>query len=350
MRRPCGVFDKKYVKDMAIVRTWQHWTILIATVLLLYAVPFLGTGYYLISLLNSLAITIITILGLQIVTGYCGQISFGQPAFMAVGAYSSAILTAKYGFSFWAAMPLAGLIAGLVGIIGGAPSLRIKGFYLAMATLAIHFIVMWLILHLDITGGNEGLYLPSPEIGGFALDTYERMYFLIMTVMLIMTFAARNLVRSKIGRAFVAIRDNDLAAEVMGVNLYYYKLLAFFIACFYAGVAGSLMAHLLTVVHPEQFNMFDALWYIGMVIVGGMGSIPGAFFGVIFLRILDELVLFGSPALGKAFPWLGMSPAASIGVMAFGVILVVFLIFEPRGLNHRWETFKASYRIYPFAY
>ncbi|MDY6852534.1 MAG: branched-chain amino acid ABC transporter permease, partial [Thermodesulfobacteriota bacterium] len=222
MRRPCGVFDKKYVKDMAIVRTWQHWTILIATVLLLYAVPFLGTGYYLISLLNSLAITIITILGLQIVTGYCGQISFGQPAFMAVGAYASAILTAKYGFSFWLAMPLAGLIAGLVGIIGGAPSLRIKGFYMAMATLAIHFIVMWLILHLDITGGNEGLTLPAPEIGSFVLDTDERMYFLIMTVMLIMTFAARNLVRSKIGRAFVAVRDNDLAAEVMGVNLFYY--------------------------------------------------------------------------------------------------------------------------------
>ncbi|MBU2550534.1 MAG: branched-chain amino acid ABC transporter permease, partial [Proteobacteria bacterium] len=284
------------------------------------------------------------------VSGYCGQISFGQPAFMAIGAYTSAILTLHYGISFWWALPLSGLVAGLIGIIGGAPSLRIKGFYMAMATMAIHFVVMWLILRLDITGKDEGLTILPPSLGSFELDTPERMYFLIVTVMVILTFVARNLVRSKIGRAFVAIRDNDLAAEVMGVNLFYYKLLAFFISCFYAGVAGCLYAHLLMIVHPEQYNIFDALWYMGMIIIGGMGSIPGVFFGVIFFRLLDELVIFGSPLLGQVFPWLGMAPAASIGTITFGVVLVIFLIFEPRGLAHRWEIFKSSYRIYPFAY
>ena len=349
MRRPCGVFDQKYTQDMAIVRTWQHWAALIGALVVLYAVPFFANYYY-INLINTLSITIIAILGLQVVSGYCGQISFGQPAFMAVGAYTSAILTFHYGFSFWLAMPLAGIAAGLLGIVGGAPSLRIKGFYVAMATLAIHFIIIWLVLRLDITGKDEGLTVMPPTLGPIELDTPERMYFLIITVMLVMTFAARNLVRSNIGRAFVAVRDNDLAAEVMGINLFYYKLLAFFISCFYAGVAGSLYAHLLMIVHPEQYNIFDALWMVGMIIIGGMGSIPGVFFGVIFFRLLDELVMFGSPLLGQALPWLGIAPAASIGTMVFGIVLVVFLIFEPRGLAHRWEIFKASYRIYPFSY
>ena len=350
MYRSCGVIDQTYAKDMAIVRTWQHWTSLVAAVVLLYLLPWLGVGYYFISLINSISIVIIAVLGLQIVTGYCGQISFGQPAFMAVGAYTAAILTSQFGLSFWLALPLAGIAAGLVGIVGGAPSLRIKGFYLAMATLAIHFIVMWLIVHLEITGGSDGIYVPYPHIGGFEFDSHQSMYFIIITVMLIMTFGARNLVRSKIGRAFVAIRDNDLAAEIMGVNLYYYKFLAFFLSCFYAGVAGCLFVHLLTVGHPSQYAIFDGIWYIGMIIIGGMGSIPGVFFGVIFLRLLDELVLFGSPLLAQQFPWLGDAPASSLGVIVFAVILGIFLVFEPRGLAHRWEMFKASYRIYPFAY
>ncbi|MBU2549311.1 MAG: branched-chain amino acid ABC transporter permease [Proteobacteria bacterium] len=347
--RPCGVFDEKYTQDIAIVRTWQHWAILIGALILVYLFPFFAS-YYLIAFINITCITIIVVLGLQIVSGYCGQISFGQPAFMAVGAYASAILTTKVGLSFWLALPLSGVAAGIFGIIGGAPSLRIKGFYLAVATIAIHFVTMWLILHLKITGATQGLNTTSPEFFGYPLDTDETMYFLIVTVMLIMTFGARNLARTKVGRAFVAIRDNDLAAEVMGMNLYYYKLLAFFISCFFAGVAGSLWAHLIMVVHPEQFTLNHALWYVGMIIIGGMGSIPGVFFGVFFVRVLDELVLFTAPMLVAWFPWLGMAPASSLSISAFGAVLVFFLMFEPRGLAHRWEIFKTSYRLYPFAY
>jgi branched-chain amino acid transport system permease protein len=347
--RPCGVFDKSYALDIAIIRTWQHWAILISALLLLYLFPLFGS-YYLVSFINLLSISIIVVLGLQIVSGFCGQISFGQAAFMAVGAYTSSILTIRYGISFWLALPLSGIMAGAVGIIGGAPSLRIKGMYLAMATIAIHFVVIWLILHMQITGSFKGLYPQPPSIGGFEFDTDERMFYIIVTVMMIMTYAARNLMRSKVGRAFVAIRDNDLAGEVMGVNLYYYKLLAFFISCFYAGVAGSLWAHLITVVNAEQFTLLHALEYVGMLIIGGMGSVPGVFFGVLFIRILNELVMFASPALAKAVPWLGSSPAASLGLIAFGLAMAVFLVFEPRGLAHRWEIFKSSYRLYPFAH
>jgi branched-chain amino acid transport system permease protein len=347
--RPCGVFDKSYALDIAIIRTWQHWAVLISAILLLYLFPLFGS-YYLVSFINLLSISIIVVLGLQIVSGFCGQISFGQAAFMAVGAYTSAILTIHYGVSFWLALPLSGIMAGAVGIIGGAPSLRIKGMYLAMATIAIHFVVIWLILHMQITGSFKGLYPQPPSIGGFEFDTDERMFYIIVTVMMIMTCAARNLMRSKVGRAFVAIRDNDLAGEVMGVNLYYYKLLAFFISCFYAGVAGSLWAHLITVVNAEQFTLLHALEYVGMLIIGGMGSVPGVFFGVLFIRILNELVMFASPALAKAVPWLGSSPAASLGLIAFGLAMAVFLVFEPRGLAHRWEIFKSSYRLYPFAH
>jgi branched-chain amino acid transport system permease protein len=347
--RPCGTFDERYSQDMAILRIKRHWLALIIALLFLYTFPLYGS-YYFISLINSLSITIIIVLGLQLVSGYCGQISFGQAAFMSVGAYTSAILTGKFGISFFLALPLSGGVAGLIGLIGGAPSLRIKGFYLAMATIAIHFVVMWLIIHIPITGTTQGLHPPSPQIGSFVFDSDEKIYYIIVTVMLLMTYGARNIVRTRIGRAFVAIRDNDLAAEVMGIELYRYKLLAFFISCFYAGIAGSLWAHWIQMVHPEQFTLLHALNYIGMLIVGGGGSIPGVFFGVLFLRLLDEGVMFAAPILASIFPWIGIHPAASMSVSVFGIVLILFLIFEPRGLAHRWEIFKASYRLYPFSH
>jgi len=345
--RPCGVFDETYEKDIAIVRTRGHWLLLIGSLLFLFILP-LFAPYYLLNLTNNIFITVIVVLGLQIVTGCCGQISFGQPAFMAVGAFFSAVLTTKFGISFWIALPLSGLAAGVVGLIGGAPSLRIKGFYLAMGTIAIFYLTMWVITHLHITGGHQGLSVESPSIGSFVFDTDERIYYIILIITIILTFFARNLLRSRVGRVFVAIRDNDLAAEVMGVNTFYYKLLAFFISCFYAGIGGSLFCHWYTVVNSEQYTLIHGLNFIGMIIVGGLGSIPGVFFGVIFLRLLDELVLFGSPFLTELIPKLGIAPAASLGVMAFGLVLIIFLIFQPRGLAHTWEIFKTSYRIYPY--
>ncbi len=347
--QPCGSFYETYGQDTAVIRTRLQWIIFCASLVVLLTVPLYG-GYYMVSLINKIAISVVAVLGLQIVMGYCGQISFGQVAFMAVGAYASSILTLDLGWPFWIAMPAAGLTAGVIGIIGGAPSLRIKGFYLALATIAVHFIITWLVMHLKITGTTDGMHPPFPSIGTFIFDTDEKLFYIIVPVMLLMTYFAKNLTRSRVGRAFVAIRDNDLAAKVMGVNLFYYKMLAFFIACFYAGIAGSLSAHYYTAVNVEQFPLTEAVYFVGMLIVGGLGSITGVFFGVIFIRLLDELVIFGARPIAALFPFIGLAPAASLSVSAFGLILMLFLIFMPRGLAHRWEIFKASYRLYPFAY
>jgi len=343
---PCGTFNETYAKDLAIVRTRFQWGILIAAIVAAYCVP-LFASTYIVGLFDRILIIIVCVLGLQIVMGYCGQVSFGQAAFMAVGAYTAAIFTAKFGWNFLPAMIMAGIVTGVIGMIGGAPSLRIKGFYLAMATLAIHFIVMWVIMHLEITEGTRGMIVPPPTLGGIVFATDQSMFYIILTVTIIMTFLAKSLARSKIGRAFIAIRDNDLAAEVMGINLFSYKLLAFFISCFYAGVAGSLWAYWLVSITPEHFTLFHAIWYVGMIIVGGMGSITGVFFGVIFLQALDEAALIAVPALREISMFFGgAGPGISMAVM--GIIIALFLIFEPRGLYHRWEIFKSSYRLYPF--
>ena len=164
---PCGVYNERYGQDMAIVRTKRHWGILLGALFLLYLFPIFDLQYF-ISLVNYICITIIIVLGLQVVTGFCGQISFGQAAFMAVGAYTSGILTLTYGWPFWLALPVSGLVAGLVGLVGGAPSLRIKGFYLAMSTIAIFYVSIWVITHMDITGRNQGLTPPPPEFGSFS--------------------------------------------------------------------------------------------------------------------------------------------------------------------------------------
>lgn len=345
---PCGTYNPSYGKDIAIIRTRWQWLIFIATLIWLFTFPLYGGGYF-VSLINRIAILVIAVLGLQIVSGYCGQVSLGQAVFVAVGAYTSAILTLR-GMPFWIALPISGIMAGLIGVIAGGPSLRVKGFYLALATLAAHFLIMWLVIRLEITGTTTGLHPPPPKLGNFVFNTPERMYYIIVAVMLIMTLAAQNIVRTRVGRAFVAIRDNDLAAEVMGINLFYYKLLAFFIGCFYAGIAGSLWGHWLMVVHPEQYSIILAVMMVGMMIVGGMGSIPGVFFGVIFLQLIDEAVLLSGPILAEAVPIWGMAPAAALSFIAGAIVIILFLIFEPRGLAHRWQIFKASYRLYPFAY
>lgn len=348
MWRPCGVFDDSYGKDMSIVRTKFHWACCIGVIVALGIFP-LFENYHLISLLNKMAITIIVAMGLQLLSGVCGLISFGTAAFMAVGAYSACILV-KYGLSFWLAMPLTGIITGIVGCIGGTSSLRVKGFYLAIATLAMHFVILWLITHLKFTGGTEGMFLEPPEFFGILLDTDIRKYYLIMTVLILATIGARNLVRTKIGRAFVAIRDNDLSAEVMGINVFYYKFVAFFIACFYAGIGGSLWVLWLSIAHPEQFGLMENVYYLGMIIIGGMSSIPGVYFGVIFIIGLDELMMIISPAISSLVPGLGMDIVANLSLSVFGMAIIFFLLYEPRGLYRAWSVMKNSVRKYPFSY
>jgi len=347
--RPAGTYDTSYAQDMAIVRTRAQWIILALFLIFIIAFPHFS-GRYWTGIFSLTGIVLIAIFGLHITTGLCGQINLGQTAFVAAGAYTSALLTTKLGLPFLVALPCAGIMAGIVGLIFGAPSLKIKGFYLAMSTLAAQFIIIWIILHTEFLGAAVGVTVPYASVGGFVFDTDTKMYYLIVALTLIAGLAALNLTRTRTGRAFTAVRDNDLAAEVMGINLFYYKLLAFFIGCFYAGIAGSLWAHYYSYIQPLQFTLKDSVWYLGMIIVGGAGSTLGAVLGTVFIRLLDVFANYISPILAATFPLIRMNVTYATGAVLFALVIIVFLIKEPRGLAHRWQLLKASYRLWPYAY
>ena len=339
--------NESYSQDLSIFRSKSHWILFFILILLLLSCPIFFSERIL-TIMTMIGIAIISVHGLNILTGFCGQISIGHVGFMAVGAYISAILTAKFGWSFWSALPFAALAAGIAGLIFGLPSLKIKGFYLIMATVAAHFIIIWLILQFqNITGGADGLPVPKPKIGNFVLKSKSSYFYLVMIFTLLSTIVTKNILRTRAGRAFVAIRDNDLAAEVMGISLWSYKLQAFFIGCIYAGVAGSLLVHYYAFASVDQFPFMDSVWYLGMLIVGGMGSTTGAILGTISLKLLDELVTIVGPILSGI---IAAQAAASLGLITRGLVIILFLIFEPRGLAHRWEMIKAYFKLWPFSH
>ena len=350
MDLPAGTYSFSYSRDMAIVRTRSQWGMAILFMIVLLSLP-LFAGSYFLNLIIMIAINAVAVHGLSLLTGYCGQISIGHAAFVAIGAYTSAILVTNLGLPFWIALPLAGLVTGLVGMIFGLLSLRVKGFYLVMATLAAQFIVHF-ILMLDpfgLTGGTFGVTAPAPKLGGIVFNSAQSFYYIAIGACILATFFAKNLARMDVGRAFTAIRDNDIAAEVMGINLYRNKLLAFFLGCYFAGIAGSLFVHYMGTVSPDRFTLLQSIWFLGMLIIGGLGSTSGVIFGVAFVQLLEELTVILSTSLGQAFPMLAMQAAAFCQII-FGLVVVLFLVFEPRGLAHRWQLLKASYRLWPFSY
>jgi branched-chain amino acid transport system permease protein len=347
---PCGTRNYDYAQDMAIVRTRTQWVLLVGFLAVLFSLP-LYLGNYWLGISNLIGITVISAIGLNILVGYCGQLSIGHMGFMAVGAYTSAILSGKLGLPFPLAFICSGLMSGAVGLIFGIPSVRIKGFYLAITSIAAQFIILYVINHWTaITGGFNGISAPYASIGGLEFDTEAKQFYLIMVIAAICVFLAKNLARTRVGRAFIAIRDNDLAAEVMGVNLFYYKMLAFFIGCFMAGIAGSLLAHWTGSISTDNFSFMNSILYIGMIIIGGLGTSLGPILGVSVIQLLQVGVTKMTPALQNAFPAIPTGFATGVGPMIFGLVIILFLIFEPRGLAHRWNLFKASYRLWPFSY
>lgn len=347
---PAGTRNYSYAKDMAIFRTRTHWALLLALLVILFTAP-LYLGNYWLGVANLIGITIIAATGLNILTGYCGQLSIGHTGFIAVGAYTSAVLTNRLGLPFLTGLICSGLTAGLIGMIFGIPSLRVKGFYLAISTIAAQFIIIWVINHWSsVTGGFTGISVPPASIGSIIFVSQASQFYLIMVITTLVVYLAKNLARTKVGRAFVAVRDNDLAAEVMGINLFNYKLVAFFIGCFLAGIAGSLLAHWIGFMNAENFTFMESILYIGMIIIGGLGTTVGPIFGVVFIRMLQQGITFISPMLEGSFLGLPAGFTTGIGPMVFGLAIVLFLILEPRGLAHRWTLFKASYRLWPFSY
>jgi len=345
----CGDFKESYIKDEEIfqsifVKFWLGMFILFLLILPLVA------DAYILYVANLIGFAIIGAVGLNILTGFTGQISLGHAAFVGVGGYTAAILMTKLNLTFWLALPCAGFVAAGAGLVIGIPSLRVKGLYLCMATLAAQFIFEFIFIHWEsMTHGIRGINVPAPALGDFALDTEKRFYFLTLVVVVLAVVYARNLVRSRVGRAFVAIRDRDLAAEIMGISLFRYKLTAFAISSFYAGVAGALWVSFMRIVTPEHFPFHLSIQYLAMVIVGGMGSVLGSIFGAIFMVLTPEVLNVLSAALSKMVPAMGQL-FIPLKEVVFGAFIVLFLIFEPRGLAEIWRRIKAFFLLWPFSY
>jgi branched-chain amino acid transport system permease protein len=289
-------------------------------------------------------------LGLNFLTGYAGQISIGHAAFMAVGAYASLILYGRYNVPLLLSILGGGITSAGIGAVFGIPSLRIKGFYLAVSTLAAQFIIEWVLTHWKwVSGGVFGtIDAPDLYLFGWFLDTPTKKYYLTLSVLVLLVVFGKNLVRGQLGRNWMAIRDMDVAAEIIGVSLFRYKLMAFSISSFYAGVAGSLITlSYYGAANIEEFNLMLSFHLLGMIIIGGMGTVLGSFFGAGFMALLPIFINQTMLAFMERVP---SDLRANSEAIVFGGLIVFFLIVEPYGMARLWHTIKDKMRLWPFPY
>ena len=347
--KPSGVFNYRYSQDLAVIRTRPQWIALILFIVMLAIFPLVASQYILGIAITS-CIYIVVSMGLCLLLGYCGQISMAHSAFMAIGAFTTGILTVKVGWSPWIALPCSGIVAGLIGLMFGVPSLRVKGLYLALVTIGAQFIILYVILHWNtLTEGVTGIAIQPMQIGPLLLASSESFYYVAVGMALIAAYLVRNIVRTKVGRAFVAIRDNDVAAEVMGVNVYGYKLLAFFLGCFFAGIGGGLWGVYVGVASVDHYSLWESVWFLAIVVIGGIGSVLGTVMGVVFIEVLKEVTVLLGPMVGDAFPAVQESIGTALPSLVLGIVVMAVLVFEPRGLAHRWEIIKRAYRLWPYS-
>jgi branched-chain amino acid transport system permease protein len=350
--RECGNFKDSYESDMAIFPIpLDRWGFIVMLFLAFVIVPLFASEYLITNIIIPFYCFALSAFGLNVLAGYAGQISIGHAAFMAVGAYSSFILYGRYGIPLIPSIFGAGVITAIVGTFFGLPSLRIKGFYLAIATLASQFIIEWVIVHVHwISGGVFGT-IEAPKMFLFnvwAIDTPVRKYYLALCIMVLLMTIGKNLVRGQLGRNWMAIRDVDYAAEIIGVNLYRDKLTAFAVSTFYAGVAGSLITFCYVgSANIEEFNVMTSFALVGMIIIGGLGTVLGSFLGAGFFVILPIAI---NHSLGTFMEFVPADILANIESIIFGGLIVFFLIVEPYGMARLWHTIKDKMRLWPFPY
>jgi branched-chain amino acid transport system permease protein len=354
IQRECGILKTTYEADMALYPLpIARWTVAAVAVLFFVVIPLTLQDYYL-SVANLVWVAVIGALGLNILVGYTGQVSIGHGAFMSVGAYTAANLANRLGAPWPVTLLAGGLMAAAVGAVVGIPSLRIKGLYLAIATLAGQLIIEWTINHVTfISGGVQAsIEVAKPRLGSMVLDTQRDMYYFLLVFVVLAIVATLNLMRSRVGRAFIAIRDQDIAAEIIGINIFRYKLLAFAISSFYAGVTGVLYTYFLGIANYEQFQIGVSIDYLAMIIIGGLGSVLGSIFGAIFITLLPIVIRYVMEAFGGVFfaPQTVLNLTSNLRLMLFGVLIIAFLIVEPEGLNRLWRNIRSYFRVWPFAY
>ena len=352
--RESGYYKTTYEADMGLYPLPVAWHAILAfAVLFAVIIPLALSSYYL-TLLSLVAIAIVGVLGLNILAGYTGQISICHAAFMSVGAYTAANLANHFGLPFWITLPAGGALASLIGVVVGMPSLRIKGLYLAIATLAAQFIIEWIINHTPaISGGVQAsIEVARPSLFGWKFDTPIKLSYFLLFFAVLAIIATQNLIRSRIGRAFIAIRDQDIAAEIIGINVYRYKLYAFAISSFYAGVTGVLYTYFLGIANYEQFQIVVSIDYLAMIIIGGLGSILGSILGAFFITLMPIGLRLFMETFGTLVipPELLAQVISQLRLILFGGLIIVFLIVEPEGLNRLWLNVRNYFRVWPFSY
>lgn len=352
--RESGEYKTDYKRDMTLYPLpISRFAVGLMVLLFFVAAPLLMSEYQL-TLLSLVAIAVVGALGLNILVGYAGQLSIGHAAFMSVGAYTAANLVTKLDIPFLLTIPAGGLMAAAVGLVVGIPSLRIKGIYLAIATLAAQFIIEWIINHSpSISGGVQAsIEIERPTILGWKLDQAVELYMFLVTIAAIAIVGTQNLIRSRIGRAFVAIRDQDIAAEIIGISVFKYKLYAFGISSFYAGVTGVLYTYYLGIASYEQFTLVVSIDYLAMIIIGGLGSILGSVLGAFFITLLPIGIRLFMENIGSLFlePEALASIISQMRLIVFGSLIIIFLIMEPEGLNRLWINIRNYFRVWPFSY
>jgi branched-chain amino acid transport system permease protein len=343
-----GVYHTTYRADLALRHTRVEYVRLLLALSVVVALPFYVSPFWL-HVLDQIGIAVIGAIGLNILVGYTGQISLGQGGFLAVGAYSAGVVATKSDLSPIVGVLVAVLVTAAVGAFFGLPALRLKGLYLAIATLASQQIIVWLITHWDfLTGGVDALVLEPATVFGWTPTGDFEWYWVIVSFAALATITATNLFRTSVGRAFVAIRDHDIAAEVIGVDPARYKVLAFAVSSAFVGLAGALTAYWTQILTWERFTLDVSILYLAMIIVGGLGSVSGSIYGAAFMiaipAYLDQLSLRVSAdsILATDLP--------AIKLLIFGLTIVLFLIFEPRGLARIWQRARDYFRLWPFRY
>ncbi len=350
--REAGQFKTSYAADQQIFPITQDRVgVLLILAFAFLAVPVLFNEYWLKAILIPFLIFSLAALGLNILTGYAGQLSLGSAAFMAVGAFASYNFMLRIdGMPILVAFALGGLSAALVGIAFGLPSLRIKGFYLAVATLAAQFFIVWALTKFEWFSNysSSGVITAQEiEILGYRFVSPEAKYLLVLAIVVLLALAAKNMVRSSVGRAWMAVRDMDVAAEVIGIRIMHTKLLAFAVSSFYCGVAGALYAFAyIGTVEPEGFNLDLSFKILFMIIIGGVGSIVGAFLGAAFIVLLPIALDVMVQEWLSGF--LSPSISSNLQLIVFGGLIIFFLIVEPHGLARLWQIAKEKLRLWPF--
>ena len=349
---------RDYYEDIELFKSNMIlvWSILF--LVFLAVLPWLVRKYHLLGMsvyiVNLITIHALVAVGLNILVGYTGQVSLGHAGFFAIGAFTTIILILKAGFPIWIALPVAALISSGFGFLLGLPALRLKGPYLAIATLGFGMTVTTVIKHLEFFGGRMGLQAPKLSLFGTPMKDIH-FYYMIMGVAVLMVIGARKLIQTRVGRAFIAIRDSDIAAEAMGVNLTYYKTLAFAVSAFYTGIAGGLYAFILGFINPESFHLIMSIMFLAMVVVGGLGSIMGSIAGAALMTYLDiklqaiqDLPWIGPALAAFSQKYMTMGGISNVAVIVFGLIMILIVLFEPLGIFGFWIRVKKYWKTWPF--